>query len=359
MLLRVSEGYFERIWGGRELAYVYGKPLPDGVPIGEAWVVSDHSSFESEILEGAGAGGTLHQLLESEPRRLLGRRAQPTPDGRFPLLLKLLDARDVLSVQVHPNDRLARELGEPDVGKTEMWHVLAAEPDAELIVGLDPTVTPDGFEQAINAGTVQKLMRSFPAPPGTSAFLAAGTVHAIGAGLLLAEIQQNSNITYRIYDWERTGNDGKPRELHIDKARQVINFGSHHGGAARPLAYDTYGAARQVLAACDYFAGERVTIEGGTVRDTRGDSFHILLGVEGALTAKAGDATAAFAPGQAVVVLGEAERHEVTGTGVYLEYYVPDLQQDIVAPLRAAGHADADIVLLGGTPELSELSAYV
>ena len=359
MLLRVSEGYFERIWGGRELEAVYDKPLPEGQSIGEAWVVSDHSSFESEVLEGPGAGGTLHQLLEAEPRRLLGRRAQPTPDGRFPLLLKLLDARDVLSVQVHPNDRLARELGEPDVGKTEMWHVLAAEPDAELIVGLDPSVTPEGFEQAIHAGTVQQLMRSFPAPPGTSAFLAAGTVHAIGAGLLLAEIQQNSNITYRIYDWERTGTDGKPRALHIDKAKRVINFGSHHGGAAQSLSYETQGATRQVLAACNYFAGERVAVSGDTTRHTRGDSFHILLGVEGALTAKAGDTTAVFGPGQAVLVMGEAERHDVAGTGVYLEYYVPDLQQDIVAPLRAAGHTDADIVQLGGTPELSDLAAAV
>lgn len=347
-LLSLRPGYFERIWGGTRLRDTFGLPAPAGKPIGEAWLVSDHESFESEVLNGAWRGRTLHQVLESAPAHLLGSIARPTVHGRFPLLLKILDAADVLSVQVHPDDEAARLLGEPDVGKTEMWHVLDAEPDSTLICGLDPSLTRDGFLAAAAAGTIEQSMRRFPAPPGTTVFVAAGTVHAIGAGILLAEIQQNSDLTYRIHDWNRVDASGTPRTLHLEKAARVTHFGSAFGGPATALDFEGHDGPRTILGACGYFAGERYAVTDQRIRTTAGRSFHLLLVAEGRVAVTAGPDSVDLDRGAAVLVAAGAEKYHLRGAGIVLDYYVPDLASDIVAPLRAAGHSDAAIGALDG-----------
>lgn len=211
----------DRVWGGRTLASLYHKPLPPGLPIGESWEISDRPGDESVIANGPLAGHSLRWLMEQHAADVLGNAA-PAAGGRFPLLCKILDARDVLSVQVHPPARAAAALGgEP---KTEMWYVADAAPDAELHVGLRRGVTRESFDAAIRAGTVADCLHRLPVRAGDTMFLPSGRVHAIGAGLVIFEIQQNSDTTYRVFDWNRLGLDGRPRDLHVSESLASIDF---------------------------------------------------------------------------------------------------------------------------------------
>lgn len=343
--IRFEEQYFERIWGGRRLERDLGKTIPADVPIGEAWLISDHPSAESVVSEGSLAGKTLRQLLDADADAVLGSRAQLTVHGRFPLLLKILDAADWLSVQVHPDDECAARLGEPDVGKTEMWHVLQADPDSELICGLDRSVDPDAFIAAARDGRLDDMLPRFPVVPGDAVFVRAGTVHAIGGGILLAEIQQNSDLTYRIYDWNRVDASGKGRELHLEKTRAATHFGSTHRGKQTPLelADDSGAEKREILAACRYFAAERVQCNGKWRRATGKASFHIVLCIDGSANLEAGSGVAALLPGQACLVPGAVPEFTVEGGCTVLDYYVPDRVRDVEEPLKAAGHSAESI----------------
>jgi mannose-6-phosphate isomerase len=212
----------ERIWGGRELERLYGKALPPGVPIGEAWEITDRAGDTSTITNGALAGKTLRWLMENHGPELLGG-ARPASGRHFPLLCKILDAREKLSLQVHPPATKAAALkGEP---KTEMWYIADAAPGAELYVGLQPGVTREQFERKIKDGTVADCFHRLPVRAGDVMFLPSGRVHAIGDGLVIFEIQQNSDTTYRVFDWNRAGLDGRPRELHVAQSLASIDFG--------------------------------------------------------------------------------------------------------------------------------------
>jgi mannose-6-phosphate isomerase len=359
-ILVFKEQYFERIWGGHSLRSLYGMPAPEGRPVGEAWLISDHPSAESVVADGPSAGQTLHDLMTRHGEALMGRLAKPTIHGRFPLLLKLLDARDVLSVQVHPDDAAAQRLGEPDVGKTEMWHVLHADPGSTLICGLDPEVDAPRLAGAINLGDIEELMIRFPVAPGDSVFVPAGTVHAIGAGNLLAEIQQNSDLTYRLYDWGRVDDQGNPRQLHVEKSLAATRFGSHHSGKATPLTVQESGSTRTLLAACRYFTAERLAFAGGACdRNTRGDSFHILLGVSGSLHVQTDAGNAILNPGKSILIPSSTMTYRVSGNGETLLYYVADLRRDVADPLAAAGHDAASIIALGGEPDTSDLAGLL
>lgn len=357
-LLQFEEGCFERIWGGRRLETLFGKNLPPDKPVGEAWLVSDHASFESPVAHGPHRGRTIQELLNEDAAAILGTGASPTPQGRFPLLLKLIDASDVLSVQVHPDDETARRLGETDPGKTEMWHVLQADPGSLLYCGLQPGVTPDQFARAAGEGGLEDLLVRVEAKRGDSVFIPAGTVHAIGGGLVLAEIQQNSDITYRCHDWNRQDGLGNPRDLHLDRALEATHFGEAQAepGAACGYAAED-GSQVEVLGACRYFAAEAVETGGCYRRVTRGASFHLVLAKRGPVSVRAGGDCVSLDAGAAVLVPGCLNEFEVDGLGAILDYYVPDLARDIVAPLRAAGHGDDAIVRLGGGPARSDLNA--
>jgi mannose-6-phosphate isomerase len=210
----------ERVWGGRNLARLYHKPLPPDVRIGESWEISDRPGDVSVVAEGALAGKDLHWLMETHSAELLG--AAKSEHGRFPLLIKILDAQETLSVQVHPPAGKARALGgEP---KTEMWYVADAAPGAALYVGLKRGATRDEFERRLNDGTVAECIHRVKVRPGDAMFLPSGRVHALGGGLVIFEIQQNSDTTYRVFDWNRMGLDGKPRDLHIQKSLASIDF---------------------------------------------------------------------------------------------------------------------------------------
>jgi mannose-6-phosphate isomerase len=236
----------ERIWGGRALEQLYGKSLPPEAPIGESWEISDRPGDASVIANGPLAGKDLRWLMENHERELLGNAK--SANGRFPLLIKILDAQEKLSLQVHPPAQKAAELrGEP---KTEAWYIADAAPGAELYVGLKRGVTRGEFEQKIKTGDVAECFHRVPVRAGDTMFLPSGRVHAIGAGLVIFEIQQNSDTTYRVFDWNRVGTDGKPRDLHIAESLASIDFedfepglvtGKYSGDGAlkhRPLVND-------------------------------------------------------------------------------------------------------------------------
>lgn len=209
----------ERVWGGRKLEHLYQKALPPGVPIGESWEICDRPGDASIITNGPLAGRDLRWLMSNHGAELMGADVHST---QFPLLIKLLDAQEKLSLQVHPPATKAAALGgEP---KTEMWFIADALPGAELFVGLRRGVRREEFEQKVRAGTVAECFHRVPVRPGDVMFLPSGRVHAIGAGLVIFEIQQNSDTTYRVFDWNRVGLDGKPRQLHLAESLASIDF---------------------------------------------------------------------------------------------------------------------------------------
>lgn len=211
----------ERIWGGREIEKLYGKKLPAAKPIGESWEISDRPGDENTVANGEFSGKTLRWLMENHSQEILGA-AKSTAEGRFPILCKILDAREKLSLQVHPPAHKAVELkGEP---KTEMWYIADAAPEAELYVGLQRGVTQAEFERKVSDGSVADCFHRVPVRAGDTMFLPSGRVHAIGAGLVIFEIQQNSDTTYRVFDWNRVGLDGRPRDLHVAQSLSSIDF---------------------------------------------------------------------------------------------------------------------------------------
>jgi mannose-6-phosphate isomerase len=210
----------ERVWGGRALERLYRKNLPPKVPIGESWEISDRPGDISIIANGPLAGKDLHWLMANHERELLGQ--SKSANGRFPLLIKILDAQEKLSLQVHPPAHKAAELrGEP---KTEAWYIADATPRAELYVGLKHGTTRSHFEKKVTTGDIAECFHRVPVKAGDTMFLPSGRVHAIGAGLVIFEIQQNSDTTYRVFDWNRVGLDGKPRELHVPESLASIDF---------------------------------------------------------------------------------------------------------------------------------------
>jgi mannose-6-phosphate isomerase len=250
--LRFEPIFKPALWGGNRLRTLFGAP-PSDEPTGEAWVLSDFGDNISVVAEGPRVGITLRQLMEEGSHRIVGSAAPA--NGRFPLLLKFIHARYPLSVQVHPSDAKARELeGPAAVGKTEAWAVLEAAPSSRLYTGLNPGVTPDRLRKAIQTGKVEEVLYMHEALPGDCVFLHAGTVHAIGAGVLLFEVQQSSDLTYRMYDWGRVDpKTGKPRELHVEKALASVDFSA---GPCRPetLTDEGHGRVRRApLVECPYF----------------------------------------------------------------------------------------------------------
>jgi mannose-6-phosphate isomerase len=211
--------FIERMWGGRRLESNFGKNLPPDARIGESWEIVDREEAQSVVRNGAMRGKTLHELWTQDRQEIFGG----LPDSpRFPLLIKLLDAQEQLSLQVHPPEKIAAKLGsEP---KTEFWYVAAADDKAEFFVGLRKQTARSEFKNALESGTAATLVHTIGVKAGDAMFLPAGRLHTIGAGNLLVEIQQNSDTTYRVFDWNRLDEDGKARELHVDQALQCIDF---------------------------------------------------------------------------------------------------------------------------------------
>jgi mannose-6-phosphate isomerase len=243
----------ERIWGGRNLAERFGRTLPEGKKIGETWELVDRKEAQSREKE---SGKELHDFWSGPDRKKLFGTKAPDTD-RFPILIKLLDAQDKLSLQVHPPAERAKELaGEP---KTEMWFFLETQPGAEILAGLKEGVGQAEFEKALRAGTLADCFHRLKTEPGAAMFLPSGRVHAIGAGNVILEIQQNSDTTYRVYDWDRKDDAGKPRALHVQEALASIRWEDHEPEFVQPRG--------ERLLVCDHFKITRWWLAPGELRE--------------------------------------------------------------------------------------------
>lgn len=263
--MRFRRRTLEKVWGGRRLERVPGIVLPPTQPIGESWEISDRDEEPSVVADGPLAGVKLRDLVARRRVELLGR-ARTTAGGRFPLLVKYLDTSQALSVQVHP---VASDPRTGEEAKTEAWYFLHAEPDSRVWLGLAPGATREAFTAAAGTRAIVDLVREWPVRAGDVAFVRGGTVHAIGAGVTVLEVQENSDTTHRLYDWDRVGLDGKPRPIHVEHALRSTDFDARHEGP-RPAAWrDVDGGRRATLVDCSLFSMERVEIAGAQEDDTR------------------------------------------------------------------------------------------
>jgi mannose-6-phosphate isomerase len=255
------------VWGGRNLERLFGRSLPPGI-IAESWEIAAHEDGTTVVENGQLAGRLLTDLQAELGLDLIGRNCAWSEErGKFPLLVKLLDANQNLSVQVHPDDAYAQAHEGDELGKTEMWVILHAEPDAAVILGVKASTTPEAFGRAIREGRLELYLHHLPVKAGDVVCVPSRSVHAILKGLVLAEIQQNSNVTYRVYDWNRSA-QGKARPLHVDKAMAVINFAQVEPGLCRPHLISNDGGVRRFrLCANTYFVTERVEMARGAVYD--------------------------------------------------------------------------------------------
>jgi mannose-6-phosphate isomerase len=301
--------YKERVWGGRELERLYGRNLPPGKPIGESWEISDRPGDASIVSHGPLAGTNLRWLMENQAAEILGG-ARPAAEGRFPLLCKILDAREKLSLQVHPPASQAEKLkGEP---KTEMWFIADAAADASLYVGLKRGVTRRQFEAKIVDGSVADCFHRLPVRAGDAMFLPSGRVHAIGDGLVIFEIQQNSDTTYRVFDWNRVGLDGKPREVHVAQSLASINFNDFE-----PKLVDTPFVAEGViqwraLVTDPLFNVEAWKLEGSGEAALKPKKLQILAVTTGSVDVTGNGITASLSAGQFCLIPASLESTKVS-----------------------------------------------
>ena len=265
------------LWGGERLKDKYGKNI-DLTPLAETWECSAHPDGPSVVMNGDHKGHTLIEVIDAHPE-YLGSKCNPY-EG-FPILIKFIDAAKDLSVQVHPDDEFALRY-EHSRGKTEMWYVLDAKEGAELVYGFEHKVNEQMLKEAIETGELSKHLHKVKVHKGDMFYIPAGTVHAIGAGILIAEIQESSNLTYRVYDYDRVGVDGKKRDLHFEKAVRVMNMNSSGDIRQKGRVVRHYpGCSREVICRCQYFEAERIQCSGTFEFSVMGESYQVLLCLDG------------------------------------------------------------------------------
>ncbi len=278
--LRFQPVYRDYIWGGNRIATVFNRALPPGI-YAESWEISARADGMSVATHGPWAGRSLAEIIEIAGRDALGSRA-PDPK-KFPLLIKLIDSRERLSVQVHPDDASAAQFG--GEAKTEMWYILDAAPGARVFAGLRPGVNRKQFEAAIRSGDFESVLSAVPVAPGDAIFVPGGRVHAIDAGCLLLEVQQNSDTTYRIYDWGRVGHDGRPRQTHLAQALKVIRWEDSAPVKTTPMPLPAAPPnRREMIHCCPYFCMERWHLRSCAALSPNGKSFIALFVAHGGAT---------------------------------------------------------------------------
>lgn len=311
------------LWGGMRLKEEYGKDL-QMLPLAETWECSTHPDGPSIVASGAYAGCPLDEVLKKHPRWLGTRHdeaehngAQPSKQGELPILIKFIDADKDLSIQVHPDDTyaLAHE-GQP--GKTEMWYVLEAKPGAELIYGFSHDVTCEQVREYLQRGKLERHVQKIPVKKNDVFFIEPGTVHAIGSGVILAEIQENSNVTYRLYDYDRLDKNGQKRPLHLNQALEVLNV-RRAGAVRQQLRLMRYqpGSASEILCRCKYFQVNRVLVTGEFCFRVENTSFQVLLALEGEMVLQ----DLQIRKGDCVFLPAGCGMLQVTGKGQLLQVF--------------------------------------
>lgn len=341
--LKFQPFYKSYLWGGRNLER-FGKMLPEGI-VAESWEISCHPNGVSIINNGEYAGTPLTGFIGEFGSKVVGTALPDKDLAKFPLLVKLIDANDKLSVQVHPCDAYASSHENGELGKNEMWYILEAKPGAELVYDVRPGTTKDDFTQAVSQGVIEKHLKKLPVSTGDVINIPAGLIHAIGAGIILAEIQQNSDITYRVYDYDRIDANGNKRPLHIEKALEVIDFNSHNrrekteGLVIQP----SKNALRKYLVANPYFAVELDTVRGTLDEIADGSKFYIYFLAEGSGEILYDNGSVPVTRGESVLIPASMGAYNLKGDLKALKAYVPDLAKDIITPLKQAGYSMNEI----------------
>lgn len=307
--IKLKPAFKDYLWGGTRLRDDFGKDC-DFDKIAESWELSCHKDGNSVVADGEFAGLTLAQYIEKEGKSVLGTNCEKFEN--FPILIKLIDAKDNLSVQVHPNNEYAQRV-EGEYGKTEMWYVVDCDEGASLLYGFKHNITKEEFRERIENNTLLEVTNSVPVKKGDVFFIEAGTLHAIGKGILIAEIQQNSNTTYRIYDYGRVGADGKPRQLHIDKAVDVTNL-----CPAKPYPQsepvDMGGWTKKRLAKCEYFTVDVINVDTSAALEADKSSFvNILVLDAGCVLSSEGNDAVELKKGDSVFIPAGLGKFELTG----------------------------------------------
>jgi mannose-6-phosphate isomerase len=315
-----------RPWGARSLAPLFPEKSNLTEPIGEAWLTGLECRFATGSFAGKKLGEVWPQMDAS------WRGTSIAADADFPLLVKFLFTCEKLSVQVHPDDDYAsrHEASAGGRGKTEMWYALRAEPNAEVLLGLKPDVTAEKFKNAIADGTAENLLQHVPVREGEVIFVPARTAHTIGAGLTICEIQEYSDLTYRVYDYNRRDANGKSRELHIDKALEVLRFGQQHGGKTEPVEIARTGVTETYLAACPYFATERWEFQRPVAAASSREHFDLLIFLEGSGRIQWTDCKEEYAGAQSWIVpaaLGAYEIAPQSRTSLLRTYQPADMDE--------------------------------
>ena len=308
----------DKIWGGQKLQQLLNKSTTS-TEAGESWEISDVEGDTSVVANGPLKGSSLKALLESYTSDLLGEKNFRQFGTKFPLLIKFIDAKQDLSVQLHPNDQLAKERHN-SFGKTEMWYVVQADPKSNLIVGFNQDMTQELYLKHLEAKTLQSILNFDAVKPGDTYFIEVGRIHAIGAGVLLAEIQQTSDITYRVYDWDRVDSEGKERELHNDIALEAFDFEMPDNFRVK---YSLDSNTSTELVSCPYFTTNVLEVNAPLQKENNHDSFMIYMCVEGASSLEVDGAVTEFSMGETVLVPACIQRFSISAKHAkLLEVYI-------------------------------------
>lgn len=312
----------EKIWGGQKLRTVLNKELGSLKNGGESWELSSVPGEVSVVANGDLTGALLTDLMKRFKGELMGGKVYDRFGAMFPLLIKFIDANDDLSVQVHPDDAMARQRHD-SFGKTEMWYVMAADQGAKLISGFSKTIGKDQYKPLLERGEFLDVLAQHQVKPGDVFFMPAGRIHAIGRGVLVAEIQQTSDVTYRVYDYDRRDDAGNARELHVDEALDAIHFNDSDSGA---VSYEILSGDAVNLVNCPYFCTSIVGVNGVVARDlSEVDSFHIYMCVEGGCEIVTASGSVSMKAGETVLIPAALKQATIKSTTLtkLLEVYVP------------------------------------
>ncbi|MGN0632599.1 MAG: type I phosphomannose isomerase catalytic subunit [Oscillospiraceae bacterium] len=306
-VFRLAPAFKDYLWGGTKLRDEYGKKC-DYDKVAESWELSCHKDGASVVADGEDKGLTLAQYIEKHGKSVLGTDCEKFEN--FPILIKLIDAKDNLSVQVHPDNEYAMRV-EGEYGKTEMWYIVDCDEGAELLYGFKHEISKEEFARRIADNTLLEVTNAVPVKKGDVFFIQSGTLHAIGKGILIAEIQQNSNTTYRIYDYGRVGADGKPRELHVEKAKDVTCLAPAKAYPETPVEQKD-GYTIKLLSSCEYFTTYVLDVETKAELTADESSFNSLLILEGSVTIE-GDETVTAGKGDSVFITAGSGKYTING----------------------------------------------
>ncbi|MEC4004355.1 type I phosphomannose isomerase catalytic subunit [Flavobacterium sp. SUN052] len=306
----------DRIWGGTKLKTYLNKPITSEIN-GESWEISTVENDVSVIANGIFSGKTLNELINLHPKALLGNKVYEQFGAQFPLLFKYLDAREDLSIQVHPNDELAKARHN-SFGKTEMWYVMQADTDARLIVGFKEKSSKEEYISSLENKTILDILDSKKVQKGDVFFLETGTVHAIGAGTVIAEIQQTSDITYRLYDFNRKDANGNERELHVDLALDAINYNE----VGAEMKYSKVENSSNEVVSCKYFTTNFIPLDGTIKVSKNGNSFTVYMCVEGSFELNYNNEIYNYITGDTILIPAEMTDFEIKGSASLLEIYI-------------------------------------